>query len=104
VVHNTYGPKSNRAFYLHYGFIHPNNDKNDLPVIFEVSKEDPMYKEKIELLREGDSNDSGAREYRILANYDINLTSKMLAFLRFCVFNEEGLTDIVSQAKIELRE
>jgi hypothetical protein len=26
VVHNTYGRKSNRAFYLHYGFIHPNND------------------------------------------------------------------------------
>jgi hypothetical protein len=88
VVHNTYGPKSNRDYYLHYGFIHPNNNKNNLPVIFDVSKDDPLYSKKMALLQGVDMNDSRAREYMAMANYNLNCTSKMIAFLRFCVYNE----------------
>jgi histone-lysine N-methyltransferase SETD3 len=88
VVHNTYGPKSNRDYYLHYGFIHPNNNRNNLPVIFDVSKDDPLYSKKMALLQNVDMNDSRAREYMAMANYNLNCTSKMIAFLRFCVYNE----------------
>ena len=49
-VFDTYGTKSNRLFFMNYGFVPQSNPFNDMLILAKMNESDPMFNQKMDLL------------------------------------------------------
>lgn len=49
-LYTTYGEKDNLSFFLHYGVLSPNIEKNVIRLVFNLNPQDPLYSTKMELM------------------------------------------------------
>lgn len=57
------------------------NDANDLPLNVEITMADPLFAEKIKALTGG-----RVRNYNFMADYEEEVSFKVLSFLRYVVY------------------
>lgn len=100
-VHDSYGRKSNTRFLLNYGFINRNNDADDLPITLEIKMTDPLFVEKNKGLHGG-----RWRSYNFMADYEEEVTFKVLSFLRLVEYDGAAahLATLVANAEKELKD
>jgi protein-histidine N-methyltransferase len=84
-VHDSYGRKSNTRFLLNYGFINMDNDADDLPLAFEIRKDDKLFAEKMKMI-----HTNRYRSYSTMADYEEPVTIKMMSFLRFAEYSDKN--------------
>jgi len=86
---------------LNYGFINLNNDANDLPVTLEIHMNDPLFADKNKGLHGG-----RWRSYNFMADYEEEVTFKVLSFIRYIVYDGQAaqLATIIAGAEKELKD
>lgn len=84
-----YGPRTNLEFLLNTGFVYEKNGHNRLKIKLGISKGDPLFAMKVEVLAR--LSIPGSAGYYI-SSERIPLTTELLAFLRvFCMTHEDLL-------------
>ncbi|MBN1205321.1 MAG: SET domain-containing protein-lysine N-methyltransferase [Myxococcaceae bacterium] len=82
----SYGNKSNFRLLLQYGFVHEQNEHNDVSLLFNLPAEDPFAAEKQQLL--GFGNPLEMRTFKLMLKFDTEMLKDMFSFLR--VVHAEG--------------
>lgn len=77
-----YGPRTNTDFFVHSGFVYPDNKSDGFTLYLGISKADPLRKERIALLSRMDLPE--ANEY-VLKTGPEPISKSLLGFLR--IFN-----------------
>eukprot|EP00826_Nyctotherus_ovalis_P056957 TRINITY_DN7776_c0_g1_i5.p1 TRINITY_DN7776_c0_g1~~TRINITY_DN7776_c0_g1_i5.p1 ORF type:complete len:558 (+),score=117.68 TRINITY_DN7776_c0_g1_i5:94-1767(+) len=49
-LYEAYGRKCNSRYFLNYGFVLENNDRNEVPIKLDLNKDDPLYSTKMKLM------------------------------------------------------
>ncbi|XP_013398256.1 histone-lysine N-methyltransferase setd3 [Lingula anatina] len=93
-----YGSRSNAQLLLYSGFVFPDNQNDTLDIKLGISKNDPLYTLKINLLTKLGIIGSGMFS---LYRGDQPVDSKLLAFLRIFNMNEEQLKQISEEECLE---
>ncbi|PVD25870.1 hypothetical protein C0Q70_13534 [Pomacea canaliculata] len=83
-----YGPRSNGEFFVHNGFVYAENDHDRLSLKLGISKGDPLFEAKSELLAK--LNLSASRSYFLHCG-DYPVDGELLAFLRVFCMDEDTL-------------
>jgi protein-histidine N-methyltransferase len=79
-VFTTYGSRHNLHLLLQYGFVHEDNEYDEVMLIFSLPLEDPHTEEKQRLLKL--SNPHEPRSYKLMRKFDPKLMGEILSFLR----------------------
>lgn len=81
-VYDSYGKKCNSRFFLNYGFINPDNDANEVPLVVHLDSADPGFKIKIKLINE----QRPFQKFRVVDNLEEKVMSEFLSWLRYVEF------------------
>lgn len=77
-----YGPRTNSEFFVHSGFVYPDNEHDGLRLTLGISEKDPLHPERTKLLGRLGIPDKG--DFMLKKGPD-PVDGRLLAFLR--VFN-----------------
>ncbi|XP_070507269.1 actin-histidine N-methyltransferase [Chironomus tepperi] len=94
----SYGNRSNEDFLVHNGFVFKENTNTDLFVKLNLNKSDPLYENRVTLLKKIGLSD--------LQNYKISpeLSNEVLGFIRVFNMNKEQLDDWMKADEIFVKE
>ncbi|KAL7046055.1 hypothetical protein ACKWTF_002463 [Chironomus riparius] len=93
-----YGNRSNLDFLIHNGFVFKENTNTDLFVKLNLNKSDPLFEDRLLLLKRIGLNDH--------QNYKISpeLSDELLGFIRVFNMSEEQLTDWLKAEEIDVKD
>lgn len=74
---------------LNYGFVLPNNEKNDLEFMAKYDENDKLLKEKLEFV----GNDSMVRLCKIMQNFPEECNLDFLGYIRFILLDDIAVLD-----------
>lgn len=89
-VYIFYGPRRNSDFLLHNGFVYPRNENDKMTLKLGVSKNDPLYSLRAELLTR--LNLLSSRIFQLHAGQE-PVDTDIICFLRIFSMNEEELRE-----------
>jgi histone-lysine N-methyltransferase SETD3 len=95
-IYDTYGMKSNAEFFMNYGFLIPDNERNTYAIKIRLEPTDPQYYIKCLLAKAL----APSQDFLIVETLDDDLMFKFISWCRFVVFDED--TDIDENTKINL--
>lgn len=98
-VYDSYGQKCNHRFLLNYGFAVEDNREvdgfcpNEVPLEIELSRDDPIYQEKLDFWSRGESTHEPSKRVRVCVSNNEN-TRLLFSLLRTVVCNQEELSTV----------
>ena len=84
-IFDTYGTKSNAEFFMNYGFLVPENERNHYSLTVGLLPTDPQYVIKCLLARATHPS----MTFMVVETLDDNLMNKFVSWVRFVVFDED---------------
>ncbi|XP_063976691.1 actin-histidine N-methyltransferase [Diachasmimorpha longicaudata] len=75
-----YGPRTNSDFFVHSGFVYPNNTNDGFKLRLGISKSDPLFDDRMKLLKKLEFSTTNISF--ILSNSGEPVSDELLAFLR----------------------
>lgn len=79
-VLTTYGSRHNLHLLVQYGFVHEDNEHDEVMLIFSLPLEDPLTEEKQRVLKFSSPHEP--RSYKLPRKFDPKLIAQVLSFLR----------------------
>lgn len=92
-----YGTKSSSRYLHYYGFIPENNTYEYVPIQLKLRKDDPLLKEKQQILRI-DTMEIKNLNFAIKDHWSTNKSDKVMCYLRFIEYKG----DVTTLSKVNL--
>jgi histone-lysine N-methyltransferase SETD3 len=98
-MHTNYGRRCNGSFFVNYGFVLDENDRNEAALELSVPAGDPLFEMKRAALEPW----GVTRTFRVPADH-LKAAPKMFSFLRFALANAGELAPLTARGDLKVEE